>query len=378
VSETFVLNEVLGQLERGHDVRVVSLRGGDPGGVPEAEALSGRVLDVAPLPVPTKLPRHGAASVPERRWSRRLFAMAAAASVVRRLDGFAPDVVHAHFLNLPTLVAGTVARLLQVPYTFTGHADDFLVDVPDEVLRRRVLDADAGFVVSEAGRRDIVGRAGLDAAEAERLSVVRATVRRRVPPRTAEPSGPLTLVTVARLVPIKGVDASLRAFARVREHHPDARYWVIGDGPERPALEAQARSLGLSQGVVFHGRLGNTAAQELVARAHIAVLACRVDQRGAADGVPVFLMEAGALGVPAVSTGVTGVPELVHDGTGGLVVPPDDDDAVTGALLLLAEDGSFRRRLGAGLQAVVAGEFAPERQLERMESVWHGVLSSRR
>jgi glycosyltransferase involved in cell wall biosynthesis len=378
VSETFVLNEVLGQLERGHDVRVVSLRGGDPGGVPEAEPLARRVVDVGRVPVPRRWPGRGAASVPEGRWSRRLFAMAAAGEVVGRLDGFVPDLVHAHFLNLPTLVGGTVARLLRVPYTFTGHADDFMVDVPDDVLRRRVLHADAGFVVSEAGRRQVVHRARLDAGEARRLTLVRAVVRPRVPPRTAEPPEPLTVVTVARLVPIKGVDASLRAFARIRERHPDARYWIVGDGPERPALEALVRSLGLSAAVTLHGPLGNTATQELIARAHIAVLACRYDERGAADGVPVFLMEAGALGLPVVSTDVTGVPELVHHGAGGLVVPAGDDAALAEALLRLAADPSLRTRLGEGLGAAVAGEFSPERQLDRMHDVWHRLLSSRR
>lgn len=379
VTETFILNEVLGQLGRGHDVRVVSLRGGDPGVVPEAEPVRGRVVEVARAPWPGRWPGHGAASVPERRWSRRLFAMAAAGSVVRGLDGFVPDVVHAHFLNLPTLVGGTVARLLQVPYTFTGHADDFMVDVPDDVLRRRVLHADAGFVVSEAGRREIVRRAHLDAAAASRrLTVVRPVVRARVPPRAAEPPDPLTFVTVGRLVPIKGVDASVRAFARVRDRHAEARYWIVGDGPERPALEALIRSLGLSGSVTLHGRLGNTATQELVARAHVAVLACRFDERGAADGVPVFLMEAGALGLPVVSTDVAGVPELVHHGSGGLVVPAGDEGALAAALLRVAGDGRLRARLGAGLRDVVAGEFSPDRQLDRMHAAWHGLLSSPR
>jgi glycosyltransferase involved in cell wall biosynthesis len=185
-------------------------------------------------------------------------------------------------------------------------------------------------------------------------------------------------VTVARLVRIKGVDASLRAFARVRERHPDARYWIVGDGPERPALEALVRSLGLSAAVTFHGPLANTATQHLVARAHIAVLACRFDERGAADGVPVFLMEAGALGLPVVSTDVTGVPELVHHGAGGLVVPAGDDIALGAALVRLAADAPLRTRLGEGLRAAVDGDFSPERQLDRMHAVWHGLLSSRR
>jgi glycosyltransferase involved in cell wall biosynthesis len=175
---------------------------------------------------------------------------------------------------------------------------------------------------------------------------------------------------------MKGVDASIRAFSRVRERHPGARYRVVGDGPARPALEALVRSLGLEDAVTLHGRVPNADAQALLRDAHVAVLACRVDERGAADGVPVFLMEAGALGVPVLTTDVTGVPELVHDGSSGLVVPPGDGAALADAMLRLAADASLRARLAGGLREVVDGEFSPLRQLDRMHAVWHGLLSS--
>jgi glycosyltransferase involved in cell wall biosynthesis len=181
-------------------------------------------------------------------------------------------------------------------------------------------------------------------------------------------------VTVARLVPIKGVDLSIRAFARVLRQHPGARYRIVGDGPERALLEELVRSLDLSGSVTLHGRLENGAAQQLVAESHVAVLACRFDGRGAADGIPVFLMEAGAIGVPAVSTDVTGVPELVQHGSSGLLVAPDDEGALAAALLRLAGDRGLRDRLGAGLRDRVAGEFSPGRQLDRMHAVWRPLV----
>jgi glycosyltransferase involved in cell wall biosynthesis len=367
-SETFVLNEVLGQLERGHDVRVVSLRSADDG--PDGAGLRDRVISVGRVPLPRRLPRHGSATVPDGRAARRLFAVAAAADVAGRLDGFVPDVVHAHFLNLPTVVAGALGRLLGVPSTFTGHADDFLVGVPDPVLRQRVLFADAGFVVSEWGRREITRRAGLDEAQSGRLSVVRAAFRPRAEPRAPAAAGPPTLVTVARLVPIKGVDVSIRAFAVVRRHRPGARYDIVGDGPERGRLEALARSLGLEASVTFRGAMGNADAQDVVGRASVAVLACRTDEQGATDGVPVFLMEAGALGLPAVSTPVAGVPELVADGSSGLLVPPGDEQSLADAVLRLAGDPSLGARLVEGLREQLATEFSPVRQLDRMHAVW--------
>ncbi|CAN5488945.1 glycosyltransferase family 4 protein [soil metagenome] len=370
LTETFVLNEVLGQLERGHDVRVVSLRPSQGSHPAEAEEIRRRTIDVGRVPLPRRHLRRGASSVPEQRWSRRLFAMAAAANVAARLGGFSPDVVHAHFLNLPKLVAGTLARLLEVPYTFTGHADDFMVDVPDQLLRQRVLHADGGFVVSEAGQREIVRRARLDPDESRRLTVVRASAHRRVAAQGSEPAAPLTLVTVGRLVPIKGIDVSIRAFALVRRRHPRARYWVVGEGPERPKLEELIRSLDLQGSVTLLGSMDNATAQRVLVRSHVAVLACRRDDRGAADGVPVFLMEAGLLGVPVVSTDVAGVPELVRHGRSGLLARPDEVTELADAVLGLAAGGELRARLVSGLRERVETEFAPGRQLDRMHAVW--------
>jgi hypothetical protein len=177
-------------------------------------------------------------------------------------------------------------------------------------------------------------------------------------------------VSIARHVPMKGLDLALRAFAEVRRRHPAARYDLVGDGPETGRLRALAAALDIGDAVTFHGRLDNHAAQQVLASGDIAVLPCRRDAQGAADGLPVFLMEAGALAVPAVTTAVSGIGELVEDGRGGLVVPSDDLDALVAALTRLAGDAALRRRLGEGLQARVRHEFDRRLQVQRLHARW--------
>jgi glycosyltransferase involved in cell wall biosynthesis len=377
LSETFVYNEVLAQLDRGNDVRVVSIRSPERVGLPD-EQRAREVASVLPRVPLTAVPHISPAllRVPERKLSRRLFALAATEWIrTRVLTSFRPEIVHAHFLNLPTLIAGMLSTRLRVPYTFMAHSGDYMLKMSDGLLRRRILHATAGFAISHVARTEIAARAGLTEAEAERLSVVRAAVTlRRGQPRTAGGGRPFTMISVARLVPMKGLDTAVRAFATVRARVPSARYEIVGDGPEGEALRRLAEQLGVSDAVTFHGPLSNTEAQDLMATADVAVLPCRQDEAGNRDGIPVSLMEAGALGLPVVSTRVSGVPELVDHERSGLLLPVDDHDALAAGLVRLAEDPALGRRYGSALQAHVEREFALDLQLDRLHSTWERLL----
>jgi colanic acid/amylovoran biosynthesis glycosyltransferase len=377
VSETFVYNEALAQLDRGHELRVVSVRPPEEMGLPDEERARAVTVTLPTLPLARPRPL----GVPEDRVSRRAYAVAAAGWIrAHALDGFAPDVIHAHFVNLPTLIAGNLGALLGVPYTFMAHSGDYMLKMSDDLLRARVLHADAGFVISHVALAELRERAHLSDDEARRLSVVRAAMAPRpVPGRTHDDGAarPFTMASVARLVPMKGLDIAVAAFARVRAELPDARYVVVGDGPERAALEAQAAQLGVADAIAFEGERDNATAQALLAAADVAVLPCRRDSEGNRDGIPVSLMEAGHLGVPVVSTTVSGVPELVEDGVGGVLVAPDDDVALAAALLRLARDREQRERYGRALQARVRDEFGLDRQLDRLHDVWGRLIRDR-
>jgi glycosyltransferase involved in cell wall biosynthesis len=85
-------------------------------------------------------------------------------------------------------------------------------------------------------------------------------------------------------------------------------------------------------------------------------------------------MEAGALGLPVVSTRVSGVPELVDHERSGLLLPVDDHDTFASGLLRLAEDPALGRRYGSALRAHVEHEFALDLQLDRLHSTWARLL----
>ncbi len=119
---------------------------------------------------------------------------------------------------------------------------------------------------------------------------------------------------------------------------PDQRLTIVGDGPERPALEEAARGL---TNVSFTGMVGHAQVEEYLARARVLVLPSRQ------EGVPNVVMEAMAMGVPVIATRVGGVPDLISHGESGWLTEPGDARAIAHGILKITSDGAFRARLAA-------------------------------
>ena len=167
---------------------------------------------------------------------------------------------------------------------------------------------------------------------------------RFTPATTTRAAGPVELLFVGRLVHQKGVDVLLAALALLPAT-ASFRLTLIGDGDARPALEAQARSLGTR--VVFAGWRDRAALPETYRAADIFVFASRD------EGMPNVLLEAMASGLPAVATRIAGNEDLVRDGESGRLVPVDDPAAFAAALAPLLADVEMRARFGRTAREIV-------------------------
>jgi len=165
----------------------------------------------------------------------------------------------------------------------------------------------------------------------------------------------IQLVSVARLVEKKGMEFSLRAFARVQRELKSSSviYNIIGDGPQKSKLKQLASDLNLSDKVVFHGWQDRDETVTILAKSHI-LLAPRITATdGDQEGIPVSIMEAMATGVPVISTLHSGIPELVRDGVNGFLVPELDAILLAKKLLWLVENPSTWEAFGrAGRKAI--------------------------
>lgn len=270
--------------------------------------------------------------------------------------------LHAHFAHAPTTVVMYAARQLGGTFSFTGHANDIF---QRRCLLKRKLER-AAFVscISHWHRAFYEELAPGSAAKGVvvRCGVPLSDVR----PKIAGDGKSLRLLTVARLVAKKGIDVLLRAAAEL----PEARVTVAGDGPEREALEALARELGLAERVKFLGAVASEAVPDLLAAADVFVLPCRPDSAGDKDGIPVVLMEAMAAAVPVVSGDLPAIRELVEDGVSGRLIRPGNVADLVDTLSQLRDEPTRRGMLAAGGQLRVQTEFAQPLNIQRLRNAF--------
>jgi len=171
------------------------------------------------------------------------------------------------------------------------------------------------------------------------------------------------LVTVGRLVPHKCIDTIIATLGRMK----DATLVVVGDGPQRPALQALVQQLGLADRVLLAGSLPQQQVWGLLAHyADVLVL------NSIYEGLPHVLLEAAYWGVPVVATAVGGTREVVRDGETGILVSPDSPDGLLAALQRLQADIGLRHFLSANTRRGVT-RFSAERMVEETERILEGV-----
>lgn len=178
--------------------------------------------------------------------------------------------------------------------------------------------------------------------------------------------GPVRIGIIARLAPVKNIAMLLRAMAEVRRGKQEAVLAVIGDGPEREALEMLSAELGLGDGVEFHGFRRDI--PEVLRNIDIFALSSR------SEGTSITLLETMAAGKPVVVTNVGGNTEIVRDGVNGFLVPSGDSAAMAKALLALVENPRLRQGMGAANVARVAERYSIRAMTRRYEELYREAV----
>jgi glycosyltransferase involved in cell wall biosynthesis len=182
--------------------------------------------------------------------------------------------------------------------------------------------------------------------------------------RPADPAARPTVLTVARLDPQKGLHHLVSAAALV----PEARLMVVGDGPERGALEARIAQLGLGDRVHLLGFRSDI--PELLAGCDLFVLPSLF------EGLPLSILEAMAAAKPVVATAIGGNDEAVVNGTTGVLVPPADPRALADAIRALLSDPERRRRFGEAGRRRAEDEFSATAMVRRVAAVYDELLAA--
>ena len=359
VSQTFCDAEMLALEQRGWNLVVASLN--PPPSLfrhPHLADLAAPVL----YPPPTDVIRQGADSEPFRaalgdaiETHERAYGSAFKAGVrARNAWALAPRLralgvrhVHVHFANRATHSAWFLKQL-GFRYSFTAHAQDFMLDLGSNDLLRELC-RDAEFVVAVSDfSRDLLASTCPDAAHkiARIYNGLDLEGFEAADPGRPPADRPLRIVSIGRLIEFKGFHHLIAACARVRDRGRAVDCRIIGDGPWRAELADRIDRLQLQDSVSLLGTCSGDEVRAELAGADVFALACIVDSKGASDILPTVITEAMASRLPVVSTRLAGVPEMVDDGNTGLLVEPGDETGLADALEQLAADPALATRMG--------------------------------
>lgn len=379
LSETFILNEILELERQGTEVTVFSLNRPDDGVFHAALAQLRRPVIYLPSRKPEawlqtlrqELPALRSAAAPLFREFEDL--LTAGRPDLWSVLGWGIDLAclarqrgiqhfHAHFATVSAYVARTAHALTGIPFSVTCHAKDIYREgiVPAQF---QSLLADSAFVVTvcEANRQWIrsrlAGESGLDVRVL--YNGVDTKLFRPEPARApAEP----TLLSVGRLVEKKGFKLLIDALALLADAGLRPRCRLVGDGEDRAKLIAHAAARGVTH-LEFMGMRTHGEVRTLMTESTLMVLPCIIGEDGNRDALPTVLLEALASGLPAVSTPIGGIEEIIdHERTGLLVAPGD-------AMALAAAIARVLRNPDLAVSFARAGRIAAEQRFDLQTNV---------
>ena len=347
-SEAHLLTLLPDLRARGWDVRFAHLHEDEPGAAEFARRLSESGVPVERIRLP---------HVADPRAFARLLRL------VRRAR---PAILHTHLVHADFygLTAGAIARVplrVSTKHGFNSFRARRVFAVADRGVARL---AQLQIAISGGLARYLAETEGFDERAFE---IVHYGIAAGFEPPPF--AGGTRLLCVGRLVPVKGIDTLLRAFAIAVREEPDLALDIAGDGPLRGELEALTAELGLGDAVRFLGRVEGVGAEMEQAAAVI------VPSLG--EGFGMVALEAAERGRPVIASAVGGLPEIVDDGRTGVLVPRADPPALAAAIVDLVRNPGRAAALGRAARERALAEFSLARCADRTDALYRETLARR-
>lgn len=397
ISETFILDQITGLIDRGHEVDIYAER---PVDTKKAHAevdrydliKRTRYLPTPPLNILGRIwkavvivthalivrPACAIRSLNVRRYGRlaaSLKLVYAMAPLLRRQHKY--DVIHCHFGPYGQL--GNFLReagLITGKLVTTFHGADVSAAVRKHgphVYARLFSSGDLFLPISDYWRSRLIELG----CPAEKIIVHRMGINCddfAFKARSPDIDGTVRFISVCRLVEKKGIEYAIQAITALARTGRKATYDVVGDGPLRSSLQQLAAGLGVQAFVKFHGWRERREVMALLENASVFVAPSVTSITGEQEGVPVALMEAMAMGLPVVSTWHSGIPELVEDGRTGLLVHEKDAGALCEKFEYLVDHPQVWIELSLAGRAMVEESYNIQKLNDKLVRIFDGII----
>jgi glycosyltransferase involved in cell wall biosynthesis len=289
--------------------------------------------------------------------------------------------LHAHFCHTTTTVTMLASKLCNITFSFTAHAKDiYRKDLnPGDLLSLKMQHAKFAVTCTKANREYLERFRG----DRTPLSTIYHGLDLALFKPGDDRSGnddqahrPLIL-SVGRLVEKKGFNYLVEACRLLKDRGYAFKCLIVGGADQyAETINGLITQLDLSEIITLHHAVTQEELRRIYGQATVFTLPCQVVENGDRDGIPNVLVEAMAMGLPVVSTNISGIPELIEDGRDGLLVPQKNAEALTDALERLLNDHDLRQVFGKAARAKVSRHFDAKRNIIMLRDLFETSLRS--
>ena len=398
LSETFIVNQIVGLIERGHTVDVFAYQKSDDPIHPQVEQYQ-LIKRTQYLNIPTSFKTRApvaAKIILKRGWRKPLHLLRSMnvfehGKAAINLEMFCAhaffletpvktpyDIIHCHFG--PSGIFGQNLRDigdLKGPLLTTFHGFDIasFVKLNGIGVYKNLFRKGEAFTCSSKFIRGKLIAAGCDPAKIILFKLGTDLSKFDFIERRVESDGAIRLITIARLVEKKGLEYSIKAVANLVRQFPKIEYTIIGDGHLRQDLSLLIERLNLQKNIRLAGWKTQKDVRRLLAESHIFILASVLSSDGDFEGQGMVLQEAQAMGLPVVCTNHNGFPESILDGQSGFLVPERDVDSLSARLAELMSQPDTWLEIGRKGRAFVEAEFDLSKSNDALVELYRKVAT---
>ncbi len=310
-----------------------------------------------------------------RVFLQRVLVFFKAVSIAFELRHTDVQIIHAHFAWLSGAAAMVISRLLAIPFTVTVHAYDIYAS--NDLLDLVVRSASKVIAISEYNKNQVL--ALCPGVNQDRITIIHCGIDLDLfsPPAERHPqNGAVRILSIGSLIDKKGHSILIQACKRLVSIGLELQCTIIGSGPDEARLRQEIVESGLEDRVVLAGPRRREEVLEAYRHNDLFVLASQISEGGDRDGIPVVLMEALAMRLPAISTRVSGIPELVRPGETGWLVPERDANALADTMLAVARQSEMGAHWACNGRTLVEREFEIKKNASRLIQVFQAVAEN--
>lgn len=383
-SETFIANQVRALVKRGHSVDIYAQEktSDQPPDIEPAEDIvyleSISTIDKLASVFGTQIPallrhpgyplrimRHGTEAVPQvDLWRRR------SGPIRHRINKY--DVIHAHYGPVGNAFQ-FLASETEAPFVTSFYGYDASELLKKNPWRYETLFDSADIIGSLSSEMDEeLVRHGCPSEKVTRFPLPVDTNAFEFSPPTTDHNKPFQLLSACRLVEKKGIEYVLEALESLKTNY-EIEYRIAGDGPLREDLERQTNERGLEDVVEFLGWKNSDEITRLMADSDIFIQTSVTSTEGDKEGTPTVLLEAQARGLPVVSTRHAGIPEIVDDGSSGVLVSERDSEEIESVLEELLSEPAKWEKFGRNGRELMESRHSFDSVADTLEKMYTGI-----